>query len=256
MAIDKRPLTARSVIASTLLGTEPPSMSAGALVRVGEIFGISEGTVRVALSRMAASGELEHGEGHYRLGPQLAARQRRLSVGRNPPLVEWDGSWETAVVTGPGRSPELRTTFRTTMGRLGLAELREGVWMRPANLDPGREGWDRSEVSGSVHRFVSRPGPRADGRSLAAELWDLEGWAADARTLEHELETLTDALVGEANVLRPGFETSAAVLRQLVTDPVLPTELQPAGWPAASLRQAYEVFDSAYRRSLAVWLAR
>ncbi len=256
MAIDRRPLTARSVIASTLLGTEPPSMPARSLVRVGEIFGISEGTVRVALSRMAVAGELESGEGHYRLGPELASRQRRLSVGRNPPLVEWDGDWETAVVTGPARSPELRTAFRTTMGRLGLAELREGVWLRPANLAPDREGWNRPEVTRSVHRFTSRLGSGTDATSLASELWDLDTWAGDARTLTAELVELTDALMGEANVLRSGFETSAAVLRHLVTDPVLPVELQPPGWPAGRLREAYEVFDSAYRRSLAVWLAR
>ncbi len=256
MAIDKRPLTARSVIASTLLGTEPPAMAARSLVRVGEIFGISEGTIRVALSRMSVAGELTPADGLYRLGPELAARQRRLSVGRNPPIVEWEGDWEMAMVTGPGRSPELRTAFRTTMTRLGLAELREGVWMRPANLRPDREGWDRPEVAGSVYRFTGRPDPEPGARFLTSELWDLATWAHDAATLMSELEDLTEALLGEANVLRPGFETSAAVLRHLVTDPVLPPELQPPGWPADDLRRAYEVFDIAYRRSLAVWLGR
>ena len=51
-------LTARSVIASTLLGTEPPRLPGRVLVRVGELFGITEGTIRTALSRMVASGEL------------------------------------------------------------------------------------------------------------------------------------------------------------------------------------------------------
>src|SRR2546423_12027263 len=67
-----RSLTARSVIASTLLGTEPPRMPARSLVQVAGLFGISEGTARTALSRMVASGELTADDGAYELrGPRL-----------------------------------------------------------------------------------------------------------------------------------------------------------------------------------------
>ena len=54
----RRPLTARSVIASTLLGVDPPRLPALALVRSGELFGLREGATRTALSRMAANGEV------------------------------------------------------------------------------------------------------------------------------------------------------------------------------------------------------
>ena len=54
MTVVRRPLTARGVIASTLIGTNPPLLSARRLVRVGELFGINAGTIRVALSRMVA----------------------------------------------------------------------------------------------------------------------------------------------------------------------------------------------------------
>ena len=43
-----RALTARSVVASTLLGMSPPRLSSQLLVRSGELFGITEGTTRVA----------------------------------------------------------------------------------------------------------------------------------------------------------------------------------------------------------------
>ena len=42
------PLTTRSVLASTLLGTRPPRLPVGRLVRAGALFGIAEGTVRTA----------------------------------------------------------------------------------------------------------------------------------------------------------------------------------------------------------------
>jgi phenylacetic acid degradation operon negative regulatory protein len=46
---------------------------------------------------------------------------------------------------------------------------------------------------------------------------------------------------------------SAAVLRHLQADPLLPPELAPPGWPAGTLREAYEPWDRAYRAQLAAW---
>ena len=51
-----KPLTARSVLASTLLGVTPPRLSTRVLVRSGELFGVGESATRTALSRMVAAG--------------------------------------------------------------------------------------------------------------------------------------------------------------------------------------------------------
>ena len=48
------PLTARSVLASALLGMDPPELPVSQLVRLTGLFGISENRARVALSRMVA----------------------------------------------------------------------------------------------------------------------------------------------------------------------------------------------------------
>lgn len=41
----------------------------------------------------------------------------------------------------------------------------------------------------------------------------------------------------------PGrFVVAAAIVRHLLTDPVLPAELLPAGWPGAAVRAAYHDF--------------
>ena len=71
---DARPLSARSVVASTLLGTRGLTLQVRALVRAGELFGIAEGTTRVALSRMVAAGELVAEDGSYRLSGPLLER--------------------------------------------------------------------------------------------------------------------------------------------------------------------------------------
>ena len=52
------PLTARSVLASALLGMDPPELPVSQLVRLTGLFGISENRARVALSRMVAAARL------------------------------------------------------------------------------------------------------------------------------------------------------------------------------------------------------
>ncbi len=68
-AFGLRPMSARSVVASVLLGSHPPELPVAALVHLCSRFGIAEGTTRVALSRMVAAGELaavEPGAGRRR----------------------------------------------------------------------------------------------------------------------------------------------------------------------------------------------
>src|SRR3954452_21626707 len=94
-----RSLTARSVVASTLLGTEPPRLPGRALVRVAELFGITEGTTRTAMSRMVAAGELATDDGSYELtGTRLLERQARQSASRRATRHRWHGGWVMVIV--------------------------------------------------------------------------------------------------------------------------------------------------------------
>src|SRR3954470_1143428 len=79
---ERNPLSARSVVASTLLGMHPPVLSARVLVKSGELFGIAEGTTRTALSRMVNAGELVVEDRSYRLAGRLLERQARQDVSR------------------------------------------------------------------------------------------------------------------------------------------------------------------------------
>ncbi|MFC7583725.1 hypothetical protein ACFQYP_08080 [Nonomuraea antimicrobica] len=77
-------LSARSAVLSALLGSHPPRLSARHLVRIGALFGIAEGTVRVALSRMVATGDLLQSGGRYTLSERLVERQARQDESRDP----------------------------------------------------------------------------------------------------------------------------------------------------------------------------
>jgi phenylacetic acid degradation operon negative regulatory protein len=243
---DERPLTARSVLASTLLGTDPPELPVRRLVAVARLFGVSDNSARVALSRMAAAGEVEAVDGRYRLAGHLLERQARLLESRAPRLHPWDGSWWLVALPTDARPAAERIARRRALGGSRLAEFREGLWLRPANLALTLP----PDVEQAATRF--RAIPDGDPAALAAGLWDLGGWAAVARRLADRLAALAPALAaGDTTALAPGFVLSANVLRHLVADPVLPAGLQPPAWPAGALRAQYDAWDSQYRSLLA-----
>jgi phenylacetic acid degradation operon negative regulatory protein len=214
------------------------------LVRLTGLFGISENRARVALSRMVASGEAtSDGAGHYRLAGHLAARQSRQSASRAGSTVPDDGRWWLAVVTTTGSSAEVRGTRRRALAYARLAELREGVWMRPANLTVEVPG----SLDGDIELMTARPENPVE---LALRLWDLSAWSSRARDLLGQLDALSP---DGPEALAPGFVLSAAVLRHLQADPLLPAALEPPEWPGAPLRAAYDRWDNRYRTTLRDW---
>ena len=130
------PLTARSVLASALLGEDPPELPVAHLVHLAGLFGINDNRARVALSRMAAAGEVTtDGAGRYRLAGHLLDRQDRQTGSRRGETRRWEGQWRLVVVTTSGRVAEDRLARRKRLSLARLAEQREGVWLRPDNID-------------------------------------------------------------------------------------------------------------------------
>lgn len=231
-------------MASALLGMDPPELPVAQLVRLTGLFGISANRARVALSRMVAAREAtSDGAGHYRLAGHLAARQTRQSASRAGTTTGYDGSWWLAVVTTTGSTAEVRSARRRALAYARLGELREGVWMRPANVAVPLP----DSLDGDVEVMTAVP---PDAENLAGRLWDLAAWARHAS----ELLVALDALAPDGpEALAPGFELSAAVLRHLQADPLLPEQLQPADWPGSRLRETYDDWDTRYRATLRSW---
>jgi phenylacetic acid degradation operon negative regulatory protein len=262
--LTNRSLTARSVVASTLLGTHPPVLPARVLVRSGSMFGISEGTIRVALTRMTNAGELStNGTGRYELIGHLRNRQSRQDESRSGVAdtangKRWNGEWEMAAVVGEGRTAAERTELRTAMRRLRYGELREGFWLRPANLSAGRLTLDRAVATQWTLPLSGRPD---DPKSVARQLWDLAAWAKLSGELLDQLHLgLTDLRkprlkLGAPESLAQWFTTNASVLRHLQADPLLPTALLPPDWPGHKLRETFETFDTAFLERWRAWLS-
>ena len=220
-------LTARSVVLSVLLGAHPAWASASELIRLTADFDIREPTLRVALTRMVGAGDLVRSADGYRLSERLLARQRRQDDALDPRLRRWDGTWSTLIITSVGIDARTRASLRTTLHDRRFGELREGVWMRPANLE--------LELTAELRKRVRVLTARDDDPAgLAARLWDLPGWAATGRRLLDDMAGATD--------VPARFTAAAGMVRHLLTDPVLPDDLLPEPWPGAALRQAYHDF--------------
>ena len=223
-----RPLSARSVVLSLLLGAHPPELAVRDLVAVADHFGIAEATMRVALTRMVAAGDLDRTDGTYRLSTRMLKRQQRQDVALEPG-GPGDGTWEQVVITAGGRSAADRAELRTELGELKLGELREGVWMRPANLARPLPSWPADLLT------VLRLAPPPDPVGMARRLWDLDAWADRARDL-------LDA-VAIATSPADRLAVAATLVRHLRTDPVLPATLLPDAWPAEDLRRSYAAYQ-------------
>ena len=204
--------------------------------------------MRTALSRMVSAGELTLDAGRHALAGPFLTRLERQDDSRTGTTRAWDGDWELAVVEGERRPAVDRAALRRAMRDLRLAELREGVWLRPANLDPGRLPEARAVVTAQCLDFTARP---VD--VVADRLWSVDDWATTARRLETDL-TAQGPQLEDPDELAVGFLLSAAVLRHLQADPLLPTELLPPDWPGPSLRQGYETYDATFKASWATHL--
>jgi phenylacetic acid degradation operon negative regulatory protein len=217
-------MTARSVLLSVLLGLHPAWASAAELIRLTADFGLKESTVRVALTRLVTAGDLVRSADGYRLSDRLLARQRRQDDALQPRLRPWDGTWTTLVITSVGVDARVRASLRTMLQNNRFGELREGVWLRPDNLDLRFP----AEVGRRVRVLHARDDAPAE---LAARLWDLPAWSCTAERLLGDMATAVDI---------PGrFVAAASMVRHLLTDPVLPEELLPPGWPGDALRNSY-----------------
>ena len=223
-----KPVSTRSALLTLLLGAEVPALTTRELIAAASVVGFAEPTVRVALSRMTAAGDVNRDDdGRYRLSERLAERQRRQERATHPRRQDWDGTWHLVAITTVGRTATDRADLRTRLTDLRLGELREGVWTRPTNLELD---WTDG-VTSVCDRFVGST--VADPAALASRLWDLEDWSATARDLLDATNT-TDP------VLR--FTACATAGRHLLTDPVLPAPLLPSDWPGDELRASHVAY--------------
>jgi phenylacetic acid degradation operon negative regulatory protein len=249
--IGDRPLSARSVLATALLGADQPHLTVGELVAMASLFGISDGAARTCLWRMVSNGELTSEDGTYALAGRLLERRQRVDEASridDAAGSPWDGTWELAVVSLDRRSAADRLALRKAATALHLAELREGIWIRPDNLDRDRLPTLRAVLDRQCVHFhdAATDIPAETVRSL----FSLDDWVADARRFTHAMRDEIDTEAVGADDFAYQFALSVAVVRHLQLDPLLPAELIPEEWPGHDLRSTYRSFYAVFNQRL------
>ncbi len=199
-ATSNRALSTRSVLLSTLLGTDPPRLPVSRLVRAGALFGSTEGAVRTALSRLRTAGDVHAVDGWYELAPRLVARRQRQEQSRHLTTRPWDGTWRLLIVRDGRRDRSDRDALRRVLVQHRHGELRAGIWGRPDNL----VAVDPTEATEQCELFVGAT--PVDSVELAQRLWDHVAWSARAHHLRERIGPLLDRLErGDETAIPPGF---------------------------------------------------
>jgi phenylacetic acid degradation operon negative regulatory protein len=229
-------------------------MAAGRLVDWCALFGVAEGTARVALSRMVDRGELAAVDGIYELSGHLRGRQPSQDWSLAPEVGEWSGEWLLAVVGSGARTAAERSALREAGRHLRLGEVREGVWTRPDNLPrtaAPRDAWETADAQCTW--WTARPASD-DGAALATRLFSPHDWAQRARKLHGHLVASTKSVSnGDGPAIAAAFVVGAAALAHVRADPMLPVELCEPGWPGGVLRDAYAEYQRAFSDAVREW---
>ena len=236
-----RPFSARSLVLSVLLGLPDPRLRRTAAFRLADLFGIAPGTMRTALSRLVASGDVTVDDRGYELTGRLLERKLAQDTGRRSPRATWDGSWWVVLVTVANRDVAARREFRTHMINARMGELRPECWLRPSNID---DPVGLTDLDGVVAVRGALTG--LDPATMARRVWDLDAIAARCRWLLARLGEPPEA----ATALPDAMLVSAAVVRFLREEPLLPAALTPDGWPVDDLRRVYREYDRDFGRVL------
>jgi len=233
-------------------------MPVRALVDVGEIFGLGQNSIRVALARLLARGTVARDErGRYRLGYAAEAINREVRGWRHieERIVAWRGDW-IGVHCATGRRGGARPRSAQALRFLGFRALSPGLHVRPNNIDDGIEGLrERLHGLGLVDGalVVGLSDLDLHSQARARRLWNADAPALAYRAMRDDLARsevrLAQASVEEAMV--ESFMLGGRAIRQLVLDPLLPDAIAPGDERRALVARMTE-YD-AFGRSL--WAA-
>ncbi len=194
---------------------------------------------------MTQAGELIRTDRGYELVGNLARRRVEQESSLTARPTRWDGSWRMAVVVAEARPARVRSDLRIALQRARLAEWREGVWMRPANL-PGL-------VEDPRCAWVDAR-PDLDSTALADRLFAPGRWRRGADGLVTRLQRAAATMAADPEAaMTDAFLAGAAALRHIRADPLLPVALLPTPWPGDALRDAYRVYQQEFDAVARAW---
>ncbi len=225
-----------AVILDMLRSARSRHRTARSLIAAGELFGFSENTLRVTLSRLVTRGIIESPErGLYRLARQTDAlndfvERWRLGEARVRPWQpgRWLFAHAPSIQASDRRTEETRTSA-WALGALGFREVRPALFVRPDNLQlkpaelrtlAGGIGLDRGVllVAGQPQ---GNPAPQSWLQAWQPTRLN-DGYADALRRLEESARHLPTQAADQARL--ECFSLGGEVIHRLAKDPLLPSE--------------------------------
>lgn len=220
-----RKLSAKNLILDLLRASAPEPLSVKWLVDVGELFGFTENSVRVNITRLLAKDILEQDErGLYRFGDSsssLLGWVNQWKVGERRART-WEGGWLTLAFK-PEKAKGRQQALLKALERLGFAGLWPGFFVRPDNLIQSQAEMQLwlQEQAGDPNFILAK------AEHLYEEpfhLWDLEGlnigYQQMIEVLKLSLERIPSKTLPAALV--ESFTVGGEAIHILALDPLLP----------------------------------
>ncbi|MGY1606112.1 MULTISPECIES: PaaX family transcriptional regulator C-terminal domain-containing protein [unclassified Geodermatophilus] len=226
-----------------VLGADPVSLQT--LVGLLAACGVAEPSTRLAVAALRRAGWLT-GSRRGRetlvaptalLREAVAARDERVQRRLGP----WDGQWRMVVYSVPETDRAARERVRRGLARAGFGPLAPATWVSPhrAALDEVHAELAGEPTSRLDLLTASVADPRLSDGDLAARCWDLPRLAAAWSGVLDRLRAAGAGLPEGRSALALHLRLRAELRAVLATDPLLPAALQPEGWPAREVREAW-----------------
>lgn len=216
----------------------------GSLIALLEPFGLTEGSVRTNLSRMAKKGWL-HTErvGKHAVYGLTEMGRSLLEEGQSRILHptwdrSWDGRWLLLTYSIPEDARKARDRLRDRLAWLGFGSMGNGIWLSPHDVQDEIQALSR-RMELQDHLMTFRLEPMDDERTaeLVSRCWDLahldSSYRAFTRRWKPELDPRSSAhgtFERSERSFRLRFELIHEFRRFPLEDPFLPRRLLPDPW--------------------------
>lgn len=243
-------------IVLTLLQASRGSVPVNAIVRVGALMGVSGNAIRVSLSRLVQKGMVvTDDEGNYRISSETSPMQELVQCWRlgEKRRVSWRGNWVICDLPRPAPAQSVRNRSTWALELLGFRRTPTHLWLRPDNLAGGiktlREKLADLEIESNAELFIGSRFSEQALRHMQTKLWPIKKMSTRYQQLYRRLQKgmiqlnkkPTDTMLVNAFMLGNG------VVRTLITDPMLPEEMQDPA-PRIRLTNLMLKFDAKGRR--------
>ncbi len=227
----------------------------GSLISLLSNFGLSENSIRSAVSRMCRSGILRvrrvKSKSYYSLTDEglllMHKGERRIFERR---LSQWDGFWNLVVYFIPEENREARDRLRRELTWMGFGPLTTATWISPHDLtDEVGEVANSLNIKPYMQIFKTTTAGANNAADIVSRCWDLQKiharyssfiseYKKKTNTFQKRLDSQEPVLPSEYFVQR--FELMEDYRRLPYLDPGLPEELLPKNWLRA---EAMNLFD-------------